>query len=74
MSKSILGLLSWLLLHWIPLAKGKVMGIMFGGFGRMGEHDSKKTLKLGYRSGGAHRNSIVELLVLTLIGYYFSAI
>ncbi len=27
-----------------------------------------------YRSGGAHRNSIVELLVLTLIGYYFSAI
>ena len=45
-SKSILGLLSWLLLHWILLATSKVMSIMFGGFDRMGEGDSKKMQKL----------------------------
>ncbi len=36
LSKSILGLLSWLWLHWILLATSKVMGIMLGGFDRMG--------------------------------------
>ncbi len=45
-SKSILGLLSWLWLHWILLATSKVMGIMLGGFDRMGEGDSKKMQKL----------------------------
>ena len=29
LSKSILGLLSWLWLHWILLATSKVMGIMY---------------------------------------------
>ncbi len=41
-SKSVLGLLSCLLLHWILLAKGKVMSIILGGFGWLGKGDSEK--------------------------------
>jgi hypothetical protein len=48
LSKSIFGLLSWLLLHWILLATSKVMGIMLGGFDRMGEGDSKKNATVGF--------------------------
>ncbi len=40
----ILGLLSWLWQHWILLVTNKVMGIMLGGFDRMGEGDSKNSL------------------------------
>jgi hypothetical protein len=70
-SKSVLGLLSCLLLHWILLAKGKVMSIIVGGFGWLGKGDSEKTAKLTFYMGKRQTTTCLAISksVLGLLPY-----